>query len=72
MPAAKTSISPSARMFGELIIVTMCLAGALPAAIAIYPQTLRLNVKDLEPEFHHLRNKKNGEPIEFVYANKGI
>lgn len=55
----------------ELILITLCIASALPAAIALYPQKLEFDVKSLEEEFHDIKDK-NGNKITTVYANKGI
>jgi tricarboxylate carrier len=64
--------SPQANVGLELVVITMCLAGALPATIALYPQRLVLNVSSLEGEFQNLKHPKTGEPVTEVYANKGL
>jgi len=47
----------------ELGVILASVAIALPAALAIFPQQMKLNAKTLEPEFHHLGT---------VYCNKGL
>lgn len=44
---------------------------ALPAAIAVFPQTGELNTRSMEKEFQDLKDK-NGEPIQQLYYNKGL
>ncbi|RHY55809.1 hypothetical protein DYB38_010975 [Aphanomyces astaci] len=52
-------------------IVTLCIWGAFPAAIALFPQYGSIPASQVEPQFQHLKNSK-GQPItEFTY-NKGI
>jgi tricarboxylate carrier len=64
--------TPQTRLLFELTIITMCLAGALPLTIAMYPQNLELSVDVLEPEFKQLKDSKTGKPIEKVFCNKGL
>lgn len=56
----------------ELAVITMCLAGALPATIALYPPKLVLDVDTLEPNFRNLVDEKTGQRVKYVYANKGL
>lgn len=74
-------------LFLELGIIYGALQAALPAALSVFPQvispaflplhlldlpqTLELPVKDLEPQFHSLVDSK-GQPIQLLYANKGL
>ncbi|KAF0753322.1 hypothetical protein AaE_005738 [Aphanomyces astaci] len=59
------------RVFTEIGIVTLCIWGAFPAAIALFPQYGSIPASQVEPQFQHLKNSK-GQPItEFTY-NKGI
>ena len=51
--------------------VGAALFGALPLAIAVFPQEMKLPVGGLEPEFQGLKDAE-GKPIDFVYANKGL
>jgi sideroflexin-5 len=55
----------------EIGVILTCLQQALPLALAVLPQTMELDVTQLEPEFHSLRDKK-GNPIKTVFANKGL
>ena len=55
----------------RLLMIYLSLQGALPAALAIFPQTIEYNVEDLEEPFHHLVNDK-GKPITKLYSNKGL
>lgn len=55
----------------EVFVVTACLWGALPLSIGLFPQMCQTRVKDLEPQFHNLKDK-NGRPIETVQFNKGL
>ena len=48
-----------------LSVITACIWGALPPAIALFPPKYGIAPKDLEPEFH-------GRPEELLYFNKGI
>jgi tricarboxylate carrier len=64
--------NPQAQIGIELAVITMCLAGALPATIALYPQKLVLDVDTLEPEFRNLVDKETGQKVQTVYANKGL
>ncbi|KAG9410208.1 Sideroflexin-5 [Aphanomyces cochlioides] len=59
------------RVFTEISVVTLCIWGAFPAAIALFPQYGTIPASEVEPQFQNLKNSK-GEPItEFTY-NKGI
>lgn len=64
--------NPQASIAIELVVITMCLAGALPATIALYPQKLVLDVGTLESPFKNLVDEKTGQRIKYVYANKGL
>eukprot|EP00392_Amoebophrya_sp_AT5.2_P001456 g1458.t1 len=56
----------------EISTIIGCMYYFLPFTLALQPQKMTLNPKDLEPEFHDLRDKKTGQPITAVYANKGL
>lgn len=56
----------------QLSVIFGCLAMALPATLAVFPQTAEFQAKDLEPQFHHLTNKTTNEPVVKLYANKGL
>lgn len=55
----------------EVAVLLGMLHFALPAAIAVLPPTMELEVTELEPEFQQLTDK-NGNRIAKVYANKGL
>eukprot|EP00929_Paragymnodinium_shiwhaense_P103057 TRINITY_DN6633_c0_g1_i3.p1 TRINITY_DN6633_c0_g1~~TRINITY_DN6633_c0_g1_i3.p1 ORF type:complete len:396 (+),score=93.94 TRINITY_DN6633_c0_g1_i3:100-1188(+) len=55
----------------ELVLITVCISGMLPVALAILPQRMEIPVSSLEPEFQNLKDAK-GQPITKVYANKGL
>ena len=50
-------------LLAELGAVTVALGGAVPATIALFPQTVELAGSSLEPEFHKHPH---------VYSNKGL
>ncbi|CAO3671106.1 unnamed protein product [Rhizopus stolonifer] len=52
-------------------LIAFSLMTALPAAIAVFPQTGELNTRLMEKEFQDLKDK-NGEPIQQLYYNKGL
>ena len=60
------------RVAFDLVIITACLAGALPLTIAAFPQQMELDVAALEPEFRALRDRVTGAPVLKLYANKGL
>lgn len=62
---------PKLKLALELSCITVCLAGALPATLAMFPQKLPLSVGELELEFHDL-STKDGRKIDTVYVNKGL
>ena len=68
MAAVPKSIPQRARMITELAVISISVGLALPAAIAIFPQKLELDVVDLETEFADRMDIKNGK----VYINKGL
>lgn len=55
----------------ELILIAAAIGVMLPMVLAVLPQKMELDVKDLEPEFQNLYNAK-GEKITKVYGNKGL
>jgi len=59
------------KLAAELVLVITAYVGVMPACLAVLPPTMELDVKDLEPEFHNLVDKK-GAPITKVYGNKGL
>lgn len=64
-------IIPGSAVVAELVLITVCISGMLPVALAILPQKMALDVKSLEPEFQNLKDSK-GNPVTTVYANKGL
>ena len=58
-------------MLTELGVIYVSLQAAMPAALAVFPQTATFSVQDLEPEFHNLVDE-NGNPITELYSNKGL
>jgi len=72
--AALRSVVPlagAAAVAAETSLVAGSIFGALPLAIAIFPQEISISVSSLEPEFQNLRTKE-GAPIDVVYCNKGL
>ena len=63
--------SPRMKAPLELAAVTVCLCGALPAAIAAFPQKLELSAASLEPRFHNLKDA-DGNAVTTLYSNKGL
>lgn len=63
--------STPAAMLAELVLITVCISGMLPVALAILPQKMEIDVSKLEPEFQGLKDAK-GQPIKSVFANKGL
>lgn len=55
----------------EIVLITGCIAGMLPVALAILPQTMEIDASKLEPEFQNLKDSK-GQPVIKVFANKGL
>lgn len=59
----------------ELTFLTLGIAVGLPMAIALYPQTAKLSLAELEPELkakaEELRNEIGGGD-QFVLFNKGV
>lgn len=58
-------------MFLELSIIYASLQAALPAALAVYPQTVEFDTSDLESEFKTLFND-SGKPVTRLFCNKGL
>ena len=55
----------------ELATITACMSIGLPAALALQPLQMELDVTSLEPEFQSLKGP-DGKPITHVYASKGL
>jgi len=52
-------------------VTMVCFGFGLPAAIAIFPTELEIQVSDLEPEFHGLKDDQ-GNLVDKVYFYKGL
>lgn len=63
--------SPRARMLVELAVIYLSLQLALPAALAVFPQTASFPVHSLEEKFHNLR-RPDGSKVDILFANKGL
>ncbi|RLN51302.1 hypothetical protein BBJ29_003060 [Phytophthora kernoviae] len=59
------------RLAAELVVLTMCLWGAMPSAVALFPQTGTISADNVEEEFRS-RVDRNGQPIRHFTYNKGI
>ena len=55
----------------ELVTITACMSIGLPAALALQPLQMELDVSSLEPQFQSMKDK-SGQPIKYVYASKGM
>lgn len=69
MPLFRTS-KPAA-MLAETALIAGSLFFALPYAIAVFPQEMKIATTALEPEFQN-RTDSAGRPIEHVVCNKGL
>jgi hypothetical protein len=56
----------------ELAVFACFLQGALPFAVALFPQTGRIAAADLEPQFQGRVSAKTGRPVEYYTYNKGV
>jgi len=62
---------PRVNLVTQLALITGCTALSIPAAIAMFPQIAKFDVKSLEPEFSDLKDA-DGNSIQYLYANKGL
>lgn len=53
------------------MVLTLCLWGALPAAVALFPQNGSIAADDVEEHFRNLTDKRGERVTKFTY-NKGI
>ena len=60
-----------AALAAETCLTAGSIYGALPVAIAIFPQEISIPTSALEPEFQNLK-KKDGSLITSVVCNKGL
>lgn len=59
------------RLAAELVVLTLCLWGAMPSAVALFPQTGSISAEDVEEEFRS-RVDRHGKPVRQFNYNKGI
>jgi len=52
-------------------LIYLALETALPAAIALFPQNIRVAAKSLEPQFHDLVDSNN-QKLTHLYFNRGL
>ena len=64
-------LGPLAAAAAETCFVAGSIAVALPAAIAAFPQEMKIETSALEPEFQKAVDGK-GNPISYVLCNKGL
>ena len=64
-------LGPVAAAVAETSFVAGSIFGALPVAIAVFPQEMRVATSSLEPEFQGLKDA-SGKPIDYVLCNKGL
>lgn len=64
--------SAAVRTGVELGIIAVFLQGALPFAVALFPQRGAIAAGDLEPEFRGRADPATGKPVEVYYYNKGV
>jgi len=55
----------------EVVTIAACMSIGLPAALALQPLQMELDVTSLESEFQGLKGQ-DGKPITHVYASKGM
>lgn len=65
------SYLPTLHCHYQLAVITGSLAGALPVALASFPQRAEFNASDLEPQFQDLKDA-SGQRIKKLYTNKGL
>ena len=71
MGAGVVAAGGTAAMLLELGTITVSMSIGLPAALALQPLQMELDVSSLEPEFQQLRSKA-GAKVTHVYASKGM
>lgn len=70
----KMNVMPKNRIgkaMAELSVITLCLWGAFPSSIALFPQIGSIDVSDVESEFQSLKDL-NGKEIKQFFYNKGV
>ena len=63
--------NPQLKLGLEVAVIAGALAGALPVALASFPQRAEFISRDLEPQFQNLTDAA-GRRIEKFYTNKGL
>jgi hypothetical protein len=53
-------------------VISACLLGALPLAVAIFPQVVSIPASSLEPQFRTYVSPTTKQPITTYYFNKGV
>jgi hypothetical protein len=53
-------------------VISGCLLGALPLAIAVFPQEVKLQASQLEPKFHNIISPTTGQRVQTFVYNKGV
>jgi hypothetical protein len=56
-------------LVAEVASIYGCFAALLPAALAVYPQTIEYTPAELEPQFHNLMDAK-GQPVTRLFGSK--
>ena len=62
---------PHIAVLSQVSAVAAMLAVGLPFALALQPLQMEIDVTSLEHEFHHVKTK-DGTPVTYVYASKGM
>ena len=60
-----------AAVAAQTVFVAGCSGFALPVAIAVFPQEMKIATSALEPEYQNAKDG-SGKPIEYVLCNKGL
>mmetsp|Transcript_73912 Transcript_73912/g.173531 ORF Transcript_73912/g.173531 Transcript_73912/m.173531 type:complete len:125 (-) Transcript_73912:42-416(-) len=63
--------NPRLRLAAEILLISGILWGAVPAAIAVFPQKDSAMASELEPEIA-ARSDRHGQPLSKVTFNKGL
>ena len=69
--ASAVTLGPAAAVVAEVGLVAGSIYGALPLAIAVFPQEMKIATSALEVEFQNAVDAA-GDPIEYVVCNKGL
>jgi hypothetical protein len=52
-------------------VISLCLVFGLPAAVAMFPETLEVKPTELEERFHSIGDAA-GQPYPYLKFNKGL